>query len=451
MTALQLHDYQRAAVEFLRGRGRAALFLDMGLGKTAIALSALQPQHLPVLVTAPKRVAENVWAEEAALWRPDLSIAVAKGDPKQRARALDSGADIVVLGRDVLEDATARERIGRWNTFIIDELSGFKSRTSARWRHAKKIILGGTDYVWGLTGTPAPSTLLDLWPQVFLLDGGKRLSPRITDYRSRYFYPGAQLPSGVVIEWNLRPGADKAIHRKLEDLAISMETEGRVTLPEVRFNDVEVPLPATVKRLYRDFKKTLVANLSDIGIPLNTRTAESRAILSNKLQQITAGALYADTDDDDKTIAWLHTEKVKAVREIVDGTGTPVLIAYRYQFEKELLLKEFPNAATADTPDLQRRWNAGELPLLISHPASIGHGLNLQKGPGHTIIWVTPTWNLEEYQQFNKRLARQGSPNTYVMIHRLICPGTVDPLVYASLSGKDDVQQALLDHLRSPL
>jgi len=228
MTPPPLHDYQRTAVDHLLRNPRAGLFLDMGLGKTAVALTALTPAHLPALVTAPKRVTEHVWPVEARLWRPDLRVDIAAGSPAQRETALTSGADVVVIGRDNLSGAVHHAH--RFRSFVIDELSGFKSRTSKRWKAARSITdpRGGRrmPHVWGLTGTPSPNGLLDLWAELNLLDGGQRLGTTITSYRSRYFMPGRQLPSGIITEWVLRPGADKKIHALIEDICLSMGTDG---------------------------------------------------------------------------------------------------------------------------------------------------------------------------------------------------------------------------------
>ena len=444
---LPLHDYQKVAVEFLRRRKRAGLLLDMGLGKTAISLSALQPDMLPALVNAPKRVAENVWPEEVPKWRPDLRIKVAAGTPAQRKAALESDADIIVIGRDNLADAEAYA--GKFKTHIIDELSGFKSRASNRWKSAKRINKG-MDYVWGLTGTFTPNGLLDAWPQMYLIDSGEALGTTLGGYRERYFTPGRQLPSGVVTEYNIRPGADKRIHVLLERTCLAMQTDGRVELPPVTFNDVEVPLTPQVRRLYKTMKDELVADASILGGEIHS--ALNAAVLSQKLSQITAGFMYVDDAEfNDHRYSLLHREKANVAREIVDGTGSPVLIAYQYQAELDILKESFGEMAhTIDEPNIQQKWNAGNIPVLLAHPASAGHGLNLQTGPGHTMIWATLPWDLELYQQMNKRMHRQGQKRP-VVIHHLMSPKTVDYKKKLVLEGKASVQQAVMDHLESPL
>ena len=450
MIAPPLHEYQRQAVQFLHGRRKAGLFLDMGLGKTAICLTALNEDSLPALVTAPKRVAENVWEPEAALWRPDLRVVVAKGTPKSREAALASGADIVVIGRDNLADAVPHA--GRFKTLIMDELSGWKSRASLRWKAAKKITQSpSVTHVWGLTGTPSPNGLLDLWPQMFLLDGGLRLGTTLGGYRNRYFSPGRQLPNGVITEWNLRPGADKRIHKLLDDLCLSMGTEGKVDLPPVTYNTIHVPLPPKVRQIYKAMKNDLVADVSLLGGEVHS--AVNAAVLTSKLAQICAGFMYVDDADiRDRAYDVLHKEKAKAVAEIVAGTGSQVLVAYRFQAELDLLKEELGSLAhTIDEDGVIQRWNSntGQVPVLLAHPASAGHGLNLQHG-GHTMVWATMPWSLEEYMQMNKRLARQGQKHP-VVIHHLVAPHTVDEAVQQRLAEKKTVQQALLDHLDRPL
>lgn len=443
---LRLHDYQKLAVDFLRDRNRAALFLDMGLGKTAVCLSALEPRHLPALVVAPKRVAENVWPTERDLWRPDLSIAVAAGRPADRLKALNSGADIVVIGRDNLADVLKASV--EFQTFIFDELSGAKNPKTARFKAAKKIS-NTIPHFWGLTGTPQPNGLLDLWSQVFLLDHGARLGKTFSGYRERYFSPGRQLATGVITEWIPRPGVDQVIHRKLEDLCLSMSTDGRVDLPPVTTNTVEVKMPNKVKRVYNDLKRDLVVDLELLGGVQHY--ASNAAVLTSKLSQLTAGFLYHESDGaGHQGYDIVHKEKISAVEEIVEGTGSPVLVFYRYRAEKEMLLKALGKQAhTVDEPDIVRRWNAGNVPVLLAHPASAGHGLNLQHG-GHTIVWTSLPWSLEEKLQADKRLARQGQKNP-VVIHELISPGTVDLVVQRALRDKNTTQQALLNHLESPL
>lgn len=448
MTPPPLRDYQHLAVKYIQERRRAGLFLDMGLGKTAICLSALTPDRLPALVCAPKRVAEEVWPVEVPKWRGDLTVAVASGTPKKRAAALRSGADVVVIGRDNLADAV--DVADQFKTFIMDELSGFKNRASIRWKMAKKIAWAdGVENVWGLTGTPAPNGYLDLWPQIALLDNGARLGKNITAYRSRYFTPGRQLPSGVITDWDIRPGADSRINDLIEDICLSMKTEGRVKLPPVTHNVVHVPLSPTSRRIYKELKNNFIVGLELLGGEVHT--AATAGVLSQRLAQITAGFMYMDDADlRDHAYDVIHRDKVAAVREIVDGTGSPVLVAYRFQAELAMLKDALGELAhTIDEPGVVAAWNAGNIPVLLVHPASAGHGLNLQFG-GHSMIWATVPWSLEEYEQTNARLARSGQEHP-VVIHHLISPHTVDEAVMQALRDKASIQDALMSHLESPL
>ncbi|MER2142160.1 MAG: DEAD/DEAH box helicase [Eubacteriales bacterium] len=445
MNTPELRGYQKAAVQYLHSRRSAGLFLEMGLGKTAITLSALRTTDLPVLVTAPKRVAENVWEAEGALWRPDLRVEVAAGPPRRREAVLAGSADIIVIGRDNLADAVPHA--GKFNTFIIDELSGFKSRASARWKHAKKIA--ATTKVWGLTGTPTPQGLLDLWPQTYLMDQGARLGPTLGGFRERYFSPGRQLKTGVVTEWNLRPGADKRIHSLLDDLCMSLDPEGLVDLPPVTHNFIEVPMAPAVRDLYKTMKRDLVLDLDVVGGEIHT--ADTAAALSNRLSQLTAGFMYVDAAQyRDGAYDVIHTAKAAAVREIVEGTGSPVLVGYWYKAEADLLKKELGSLVhSMDEPGVVGAWNAGNIPVLMAHPASAGHGLNLQHG-GHTQVWTTIPWSSELYQQFNARLPRSGQKHP-VVIHHLMTPNSTDQLRLDVVQEKITAEQALLAHLEAPL
>jgi len=435
-----LRDYQAVARDHLLSHPRAALFLDMGLGKTRSTLEALTPEHLPVLVTAPKRVAENVWQDEVSRWRPDLTIKVAAGAPAARTRALAARADITVIGRDNLADAVPLD----YATFVIDELSGFKTRASNRWKTARQITRK-TPHVWGLTGTPSPNGLMDLWAQVYLLDGGARLGPTLGGFRNRFYVAGAKLPNGVVIEWIPRAGSAPKIHSLIDDICLSMTD--RVELPETTYNTVTVPLLPATRALYHDMKDDLVA-----VIGIDKHTAANNAIVSSKLSQISAGFMYVDDADlHGGRYNVLHREKIRAVQEIVEGTGSPVLVAYQYIPERDMIREALGDLVhDIDEPRAIARWNAGELPVLLAHPSSAGHGLNLQLGPGHTIVWASLTWNLEEWEQFNRRLSRPGQ-NHPVVIHSLVSPRTVDTAKQLRLAGKATVQEALLEHLESPL
>lgn len=402
-------------------------------------LSALTPKHLPALVLAPRRVAEEVWHVERDVWRPDLSISRATGTPAQRGRALLAGADVTVMTRDTVTDLPPRHG---FRTVVLDELSGYKSRSTNRWKATRKV----TDiaaHVWGLTGTPAPNGYMDLWAQVFLLDRGRRLGTTLTEFRDRYFVAVRRMPhTNIVTEWATRPGAEDRINALLSDLCLSMSAEDYLSLPPITYNEVSVPLPAAAKKAVAALQDTLVADLTLLGGSVHT--AANAAVLSNRLRQAAAGFLYDDGD----TSTWtdLHDERVRAVREIVDGTGSPVLVFYQFEAEKRALLAALDGARTVDSPGVIADWNAGKVPALVAHPASAGHGLNLQAG-GHTVVWSSLPWSLEEWQQANKRLHRQNQTNP-VVVHVLLSPGTVDRTVYRALQDKRAVQDGLLAYLK---
>lgn len=438
---MELRPYQQEAVDFLHRKGSAALLLDMGLGKTAITLSALTPDHLPVLVTAPPRPAESVWPEETAKWRPDLTIVHASG--KNRTAALDGTipADIVVISREQLSHVKDRH-VRRFRTFVLDELSGFKNNRTTRFKNARRITKD-MPYVWGLTGTPASNGLLDLWAQMFLIDRGECLERTLGSYRSRYFTPGGQLPSGVVTSWNLRPGASSRIHERLKPRALSMGTDGRVSLPPLTENQITVELPTSARTVYRQMKEDLVTTALEAG----TFTAGNAAGLSNRLRQIASGFLYADVDERlEDEFSVVHTEKLKALGELIDSAqGNPILLGYAYRPELKQIMEAFPQARQLHGHKDITDWNAGRIPLLVGHPASMGHGLNLQSG-GHTLVWYGLTYSLEEYQQMNKRLFRSGQEKP-VVIHHIVARGTVDTAIVRALAQKDSVQSALLQYL----
>lgn len=442
---LTLHDYQRTGVAFLRGSPRAGLFLDMGLGKTAIVLTALEPQHLPVLVVAPRRIRDEVWPEEVEIWRPDLTIELVVGSKEKRQHILkNSTADILVIGRDVLYDAV--DYRSRFKTFIVDESSGFKTKSSVRWRAGNKIAKV-MPHVWILTGTPSPNGLMNIWAQIALLDQGHRLGTGLGHYRARYFEIEKQLPNGIVTSWKPKEGAEDKIYNQINDIVLAMQTEGNIVLPEFTVVKEKVALPAHARHIYNDLEADLVANLNFLAGSIHT--AANAAVLSAKLSQVTAGFLYHDDQDiraDGDKYDHIHTAKLDRLAEIREEVETPLLVFYRFRAEKEAMLERFPDAVTADIPNMQKRWNNDELPMLLAHPASAGHGLNLQKGSGHHMVWTSGTWNLEEWDQANKRLHRQGQRNA-VVCHVLTCPSTVDVAINARLVDKKSVQDALMDYL----
>lgn len=345
---------------------------------------------------------------------------------------MTSGADIVAISRDNVKDID-----GDFRTLVIDELSSFKSRQSKRWAVLKKASRG-TPHVWGLTGTPSPNGLMDLWAQMYLIDRGERLETAITRYRAKYFTPGRQLPSGVITEWIPHASSQARIEKLLSDICLSMTAEDYADLPDVTYNRIEVLLPPGVKQEYARMRDQLIADMTGGG---DFAIAANAAVRTGKLSQITAGFLY----DEDGVAHKLHDEKTRAIVDLVEEAGSPVLVFYRFTHERDELLKALPRAKTIDAKGVVHRWNDGKVPVLLAHPAEAGHGLNLQRG-GHTIIWTSGTWSLEEYIQGNGRLHRQNQTRP-VMVHHIVAPGTVDEAILNRLRDKRSVQDALLEAL----
>lgn len=440
---MKLHDYQKLAVSFLQKQPRAGLFLDMGLGKTATVLSALTPEHLPALIVAPKRVAENTWPEERDLWRPDLSYHLAAGKPEWRKEALTSDSDLIFLGRDNIKEVAAVRH--KFKTLVVDESSGFKNHKSVRWKMANGLS-NRTNFTWLLTGTPAPNTYQNLWAQIFLLDQGERLGKSMTAFNNRWYYPIRTNANHVVIEWGVKDNAEKEIRGLIEDLCLYMESEGRITLPSLAYVDQKFTLPGPVMEFYRKLKRDMVADMEEIGL---TVSAENAGILSNRLCQVAAGFVYEwDPEAKVRNTRHIHEDRIEVVKELIEAAQSPCLVAYKYQ-EEERRLMELPGAHSIHEPNIVARWNNGDVPVLVAHPQSAGHGLNLQHG-GHHIIWSSPDWSLELWLQFNKRLHRQGQKHP-VIVHKVIAKGTVDTIVYNRLEEKDYRQGGLLEHLRSPV
>ena len=441
---LKLHDYQREAVEHLRSHPRAGLFLEMGLGKTAVVLSALRPEHLPALVIAPRRVACEVWPTELRKWRPELSYSLAHGSAAKRAQALATVADVHIISVDNAADAIDGPA---YATIVLDELSLWKNRNTRRWGTASKIT-AGAPHVWGLTGTPIPKGYIDLWAQIFLIDGGERLGRYITHYRERFFVQtpkmvkrsdGSEKQFGS--EYTLRDGAAGKINSRISDIVLAQQIEGRLDLVRPTTNDVVVPLPPKARRAYERMRESKAATIG--GATFSSATA---AVVSNKLAQITAGVIYPDDHDmTGEEPVRLHTAKAEAIREISEGTGSPLLVFYRYKHELAMLRGALPEARSVDEPGVMDDWNRGEVPIMLMQPQSAGHGLNLQAG-GHTIVWASMCWSPEVYKQANARLFRQGQERR-VVIHRLLVPDSIDGHMVDVVEGRASIEQALMDHL----
>lgn len=437
----RLHGYQRDGVLHLHANPKAGLFLIPGLGKTAITLSALTEVHLPALVVAPKRVTEEVWPDEIAKWRPDLSYTLVRGTAKAREALLKTDADIHLITRDTFGgDLSVFKRLP-YKTVIIDELSGFKSRQSQRWRHMNRLVKN-MPYVWGLTGTPTPNSLLDLWPQLFLLDRGARLERTLGAYRTRYFSPGGRLPNGVITKWTLRPGAEDTIRALIRDLCMSVN-KTNVKYPAQLDTYHRYDLVPAARKKYEAMRDDFIANVA--GQPVSVEHAAAK---TNKMSQIASGFMYQTgligvEESDQAETMHIHMDKMQVVKDILeDAQGAPAIIFYRFDEDRRRLL-HLPGAVDIKTPNSVERWNKGNIQILLAHPASAGHGLNLQHG-GSLMIWYGLTWSSEEYVQGIGRLVRQGQPSPAVAVHHILARDTVDEQVLDVVQGKISRQDALL-------
>jgi superfamily II DNA or RNA helicase len=437
----RLHPYQRDGVRHLHAHPRSGLFLIPGLGKTAICLSALTEVHFPVLVIAPKKVAEETWPAEIAKWRPDLTYSLVRGSPEKRQAKLKEDTDIHIITRDTFGGDLVSRKKPRYNTVIVDELSGFKNRASQRWKHANRLVKN-MPYVWGLTGTPTPNSLLDLWPQMFLLDRGARLERTLTAYRTHYFRPGKRLPNGIITNWTLRPGSKETIEHLIKDLCISVD-KSNVKMPVQ--NDVyhRFNLPTAVRKAYDKMNHEFVVEIGD-----TLASVEHAAAKTNKLSQIAAGFMYHSgligaEESEEADITHHHMLRMEAIHEILDDAqGAPALVFYRFQEDKRRLL-HLDGAVDIKSPHAVERWNRGNIPILLAHPASAGHGLNLQHG-GSLMIWYAMDWSSEWYVQGTGRLVRQGQPSPAVAVHHIIANDTVDEQVLDVVQGRITRQDALL-------
>lgn len=443
----EAHDYQKRATELVISTPKIGLFLDMGLGKTVITMTAIQDLMFDrfevsrVLVIAPKRVAEDTWTREHAKWDhlKDLKISKVLGTAAQRRKALEAEADIYVIGRDnvvwLVEHLQKVHKGWPFDMVVIDELSSFKNPQAKRFRALRK-AMPYVKRVVGLTGTPSPNGLMDLWAEVYLLDRGERLGSTLGAYRERYFRPGAR-NGYVVYKWDALPGARKEIEAKISDICISMSAADYLKLPKRIDNVIPVQLSPVEMAAYKTMEAEQLLQIEDDDI-----AALNAAAVMTKLLQIANGSVYAV----DGKVVQIHSAKLEALEEIIDTTDGPVLVFYSYKHDLAAIQGSIKGArvlnSTADIAD----WNAGKIQVLLAHPASVGYGLNLQEG-GHVIVWYGLTWSLELYQQANARLYRQGQEKP-VIIHHLIAEGTVDEEVMQALQHKDTSQAALLAALK---
>lgn len=437
------HEYQEYAKKFIVNQKVSALFLDCGLGKTVITLTAVWELLLDyfevsrVLVIAPLRVARDTWPGELEKWEhlSGITMSTVLGSEIQRVKALDRRANVFVINRENVEWLV---HCGRWefDMVVIDELSSFKSHRAKRFKALKK-VRPVVKWMVGLTGTPAPNGLIDLWAEIGILDMGQRLGRFIGSYRERFFLPDKRSRE-MIYSYKPKDGAEEAIYSLLSDICISMKAVDYLDMPKCIYNRVDVSMSEKEMMLYRQLEKDMLLPYEDGDID-----AVNAAGLSNKLMQMANGAVY----DENRTMKHIHERKLEALEDLVEAAnGKPVLIAYWYKHDKSRIL-ERTGAVELDTSEDMRKWNAGELSLAVIHPASAGHGLNLQAG-GSTLVWFGLTWSLELYQQMNARLWRQGQKET-VVIHHLIAKGTIDERVMLALEKKDCGQTALVDAVRA--
>lgn len=438
------HNYQSFAAEFILEHPVCCLMLDMGLGKTVVTLSALWELALDyfdigkVLVIAPKRVATDTWPRELSKWEhlTGLTASLVIGNREQREKALNCPAFLYIINR---ENVCWLVENHRWDfdTVVIDELSSFKSNRTERFKAMKK-VRPLVHRVIGLTGTPAPNSLLDLWPEMYLLDMGQRLGRFITGYRERFFTPDKRNRE-IVYSYKPREGAEDAIYSLISDICISMKAVDYLDMPERIDNRIEVEMSAKEKKIYDDFCRDMVVQIGDEELD-----AVNAGVLSGKLLQMANGAVYGD----DRRVLPIHSRKLDALEDLVEAAnGKPLLVAYWYKHDLARIREHFPEARCIDTSKDISDWNAGKVPMALIHPASAGHGLNLQEG-GCTIVWYGLTWSLELYQQLNARLWRQGQKHT-VVIHHIITKGTHDEDVMKALENKDMRQSNLIAAVRA--
>lgn len=445
------HNYQAYCMEQIMEKPALGLFLDMGLGKTIITLSAIQQlkygrfQVNKVLVIAPKKVAEATWQREAEKWDnvKRLRISTVLGSESKRIRALNTQADIYIINREnVVWLVDHYKNSWPFDMVVVDEFSSFKSHSAKRFK-ALAAIRGHIRRIVGLTGTPSPNGLNDLWSQVYLLDQGARLGKYYTHFRDRYFEPGKR-SRDVIYSYDPKAGADTAIMEAISDICISMKSEDYLELPDITYDTVPVQLDAKAAKAYAKLERDMVLALNDNEVI----DVASAAALSNKLQQLANGAIY----DENKEWHQVHNCKIDAFMELVEqlnGKSALVFYNFRHDLERltEALKKTKLRVRLLAGPQDEKDWNDGKIDILLAHPASAAYGLNLQEGGNH-VVWFGLNWSLELYQQANKRLHRQGQKEK-VIIHHLICEGTRDTDLAAALDEKDRAQEYVLTSLKA--
>jgi len=439
------HEYQSYSIQKIIENNKYGLFLDMGLGKTVSTLTAFSELQLldtdKMLVIAPLNVAKDTWADEINKWEHLKHLRVSKvlGTPKQRIEALKIDADIYITNKENTKWLCEYYKKGwPFDMVVVDELSTFKNHQSQRFKALKKKLPLMNRFV-GLTGTPSPNSMMDLWAQVYLIDRGERLETSFSRFRERYFKPTHQV-SEHVFNWELRHGSEEIIYKQIDDVCISMKASDYLDMPE-RVDTVQsVELSSKERKLYDELERDYILESEDDG----DIVAQSGASLSQKLLQLSNGAVYTDEQD----IRHIHDQKLDKLEAIVEeAQGQPILLFYNFKHDKERILRRFKQAVVLGSDDYKNKWDKGNIEILLAHPASAGHGLNLQQG-GHIIVWFGLTWSLELYQQANARLYRQGQDHTTI-IHHIMTENTIDQRVYKALQNKELTQDELMKAVKA--
>lgn len=459
MSGVTLYPYQRVATDFVKQNNRCGLFLDMGLGKTLIALTALvelaneKRLHGHVLIIAPKRIAVNTWPDEIKKWehvRGARYVNLSGITKKKRDALLDdvkgSKSSIYIINRELIPKLVDRFPDDEWPflNVIIDEAQSFKSPSSLGFKQLKRVAPFTHRWI-EMTGTPAPNGILDIWSLIYLLDGGARLGKNITTFRTMHFTEGRLTPEGYPYEWNIIPGHDQIIFDRIKDISISMTKEDYLSLPPITTNIIELDMSPAEKKIYNQLKKDKILPLTNGGVIESVNAA----VLSGALFQLANGAIY---EDETKTsIIELHQQKLEALNEVIDGSGGhPILTFYWFQHDVTRLQRRFPQGEKfTGHPEQLRRWNNKEIPLLFAQPASAGHGLNFQHG-SHILVFFCVPRSLEYYLQAIARLHRNGQTQP-VIIHYLKMRGTIEDDIINRLIDKDLDQQRLIDAVKANL
>lgn len=447
------HDYQKYTIDQIKKKPKIVLILDMGLGKTVCTLTALNDlmydsfEVNKVLVIAPLRVANMTWPDEIAKWDHLKNLRISKiiGSAKQRLEALERRADIYIINREntkwIIDYYLSKTKKWPFDTIVIDESSSFKNHQSQRFKALKKAA-AVSKRVIELTGTPAPNSLMDLWAQIYLLDQGERLGTSITKYRNTYFNPDKR-NQVVVFSYKPKPGAEKEIYKKISDIAVSLKAEDHIKMPQRIDNFIKLKMPRNIRAIYEEMERNYLVSIDEDMI-----TAASAGVVANKLLQMANGAVY----DENRKVIHIHDLKLDALEEIIEeNEGKPIMVLYNYQHDRERLLQRFEKLKPREleTKEDLDDWNEGNIQLLLAHPASMGHGLNLQAG-GNIIVWFGLTYSLENYLQANARLYRQGQKET-VIINHLITEDTEDENAILRLTQKRMNQDELIEAVKAKI